>query len=195
MILQLLFSTLPISQILRTAPCAPTKLGGSRNTDAWTDDLDGNNLSADNFFQVRHIFRLDSSYPGHVALIIISPLAKTVDYLNSSTARDGDKMGVVFNLLLSHLGEASLPYEWRVRQGHEPVQGKASADCEIYAMTNAMFIAFGYEVDYGDKDMRVRRHVIANDLHNGPATVFYQPAAGVPIPDVMQQYFYPLSEY
>lgn len=51
------------------------------------------------------------------------------------------------------------------------MQGK-SRHCGTIAMTNALFVAFGYEPDYAGYDLKTRRLVIANELLNDPLAAF-----------------------
>jgi len=77
----------------------------NRDTPAFLDELNEQGFSHDTngFLQVRHILRIDTSiYPGlgeHVSLIVISPLARTVDCLDSEIKRNSYKMTRVFNFI------------------------------------------------------------------------------------------------
>lgn len=83
------------------------------------------------FFSAQHIFypvSLAHMWPnvmgevvrfGHVGLVVISPRAKTVDFLDSLsklTARP-EVVGNMFRLLARHLGRDFIPSEWRMREG------------------------------------------------------------------------------
>ena len=166
-----------------------------RNTEATFKDLNENGLGKENFFKVRHLFLADRSRAGHIALIVISPQARLVDYLDSGIERHDSKMGVVFHLLAEHLGEDFKPFEWRVRQGHSPHQGDTD-DCAVYVMTNAMFIALGYPIDYVGGCMLRRRQRIAIDLLNSASgSIFYNKVPGVPVPAGLEDFHYETADY
>jgi hypothetical protein len=103
-------------------------------------------------------------------------------------------MGVVFRMLSDHLGDLFLPHEWKVRQGYCPHQYH-QRDCAIYTALNAMFIAFGYPIEYTRSDMLNRRYRMAADLLNGSNDMFYTPTPGVAVPKVEEQSFYELTDY
>jgi hypothetical protein len=153
-------------------------------------------LEPENFLQVRHLFLLDRSNCGHMALIVISPEARTVDYLDSAQTRADAKMGVVLKLISDHLGSLFKPCEWKVRQGYSPQQYN-QGDCAIYTALNAMLIAFGYPIEYTRTDMLNRRYRMATELLNGGNGVFYtkKEEDGDSVPKNQEEFYYELTDY
>jgi hypothetical protein len=80
------------------------ELHGHNNDDAFAELLQSG-LHPANFMQLLHLFMLDRSRPGHISLIVISPLAHTVDILDSHVPHDelrrveDQKPGIIFRLL------------------------------------------------------------------------------------------------
>lgn len=61
----------------------------------------------------------------HAGLVVISPRARTVDFLDSLsdiTARP-EVVGNIFRFLSHHLGRDFLPSQWRMREGASAQQG------------------------------------------------------------------------
>ena len=167
---------------------------GQSDTSAGSVQLTQNGLGPANFLQLRHLFLPDRSFTGHMALIVISPEARTVDYLDSAIPRSDEKMGVVLRLISDHLGDLFVPHEWKVRQGYSPLQYR-QRDCAIYTALNAMFIAFGYPTEYTRSDMLNRRYRMAVDLLNGSRGMFYMPTPGEAIAEADEPSFYELTDY
>lgn len=165
-----------------------------RNTHATSEQLTDDGLGPANFLQLRHLFIPDRTTKGHMALIVISPVVRTVDYLDSCIVRNDQKMGIVFSMLSEHLGDLFFPYEWKVRQGRCPSQGN-TPDCAIYTATNAIFIAFGYPINYAGCNMLNRRYTMASELLNGKNGMFHHPAPGAPIVLEQVQFHYELTDY
>lgn len=109
----------------------------------------------------------------HVALIVISPYYRTIDYLNSSETpkrRSGEE-GQIFentlSILASHLGDEFIPSEWRIRRNKAVLQEWHDTRCTAFVVTNAMCVAFGYPLDYAELQFDRKVNRIPSELLHG----------------------------
>lgn len=138
-------------------------------------------LGPDVFDDISHIFipittrftfkgvtgRLQSTL--HSSLLVISPKTRTVDHLDSLRYRDPHPMVMTnaLRVLAEHLRESFEPSGWRIRENGSIDQAFTSMDCTYITLTNAMCIAFGYDLRYEDENMKWRRRRMALDLLYG----------------------------
>lgn len=130
-----------------------------------------------NFLQMRNVFFtiLTRRYPpnpnagsGHAFVIIVSPLARTVDYLDSGNwPPEQDIMGHFFGLLSRYLGRGFNPRDWRMRFDGSIKQAPGSTDCGIHTTANMMSIAFGNYLNHIGRNILRRRERFVSEAWNG----------------------------
>lgn len=96
---------------------------------------------------------------GHVSLLVICPVTKTLDYLDSDndpidTDYTNGLVGRIMQWMSTFLDKPTpdytkepqfVPEEWQYRDSRSRQQGWAPADCGVYAVTQAQYLAFGYD--------------------------------------------------
>jgi hypothetical protein len=125
------------------------------------DEIRGR-LSRQQFWKLRYFFIPVSFVPeyqidAHVAACVISPEAKTVDYVCSggdtglpdSPRSDGAMcLQKIFTWLAEFIGNeegsAFIPSEWKLRTRAGRLQNLWRGDCGVYTVTHIMALAFGY---------------------------------------------------
>jgi len=122
-------------------------------------ELNNAGYTPQRFIQVKHIFvptaiQRPSDGIWHAFLVVISPLARTIDYLDSGNCRpEKDLMGHFFHLLALHLGRAFDPREWRMRLNGSTKQALKSTDCGIFTGANAAAVALGYHLNFHGRNI------------------------------------------
>lgn len=123
-------------------------------------ELTRRGMPKEKFEQVKHLFiSIEYSFPSeHQAVLVISPKAKTIDYLDSwyrGARKDNSNTAITWacKLLGKHLGRSFIHTEWKARTNGSPVQrNSADSDCGVYTLMNVMCLAFGYDLDKLKKD-------------------------------------------
>ncbi|KAJ8070720.1 hypothetical protein OCU04_001091 [Sclerotinia nivalis] len=183
-------------------------------------------FSREEFWQLRYLFIIVQSGTdrvdqfGHVAVCVISPEAKTIDYLCSSDddglirGEGAECVETFISLLTQYLGhQAPLaqrfnPCDWRLRTGRSEVQHKDKPDCGMYMICNIMCLAFGWDLSYGRRgghEMANRRIRLVADLLNGgfrgynntenAHNAFYYPLNNIKPPNSLSENFVPILQY
>lgn len=102
----------------------------------------------------------------HWTLIVVSPMAKTIEYLDSL---GGSPISFVKNIrawLQLELGKHYVADEWTVPDTACARQHN-SFDCGVFTITNAKCIALGLDPTcYDARDMAVQRRRIAAEIIN-----------------------------
>lgn len=100
----------------------------------------------------------DASW-GHIALLAISPEAKTIELFDSDNARTATNIGeaqalvgkamIWMSTFLDNPDDNSVPQfiprEWAWRDDRSQQQPEASSHCGVYTITQAQYLAFGYD--------------------------------------------------
>jgi hypothetical protein len=107
-----------------------------------------------NFYETKYIFIHvpDGTTRDHATLLAISPVYKTVEFLDSERGghekfRD-DVLLKTLILLSTYLRRKFIAPEWRLRFGSSSQQGDNRNDCAVAVMANTMAVAFGYCFPY-----------------------------------------------
>lgn len=95
---------------------------------------------------------------GHIALLVISPVTKTLEFFDS----DNTPIDAVYtrgligrvmqwmSTFLDNPGDINkpqfVPQEWRFRDTRSKQQDPQGTDCGVYVLTQAQYIAFGYDL-------------------------------------------------
>lgn len=94
----------------------------------------------------------------HVFIIDISPLASTIDHINSGKwPPEREILGHFMHLIALHLGRDFNPRDWRRWFNGSVKQVNPSLDWGIHTEANAMAIAFGYTLNNAGRNMLNRR--------------------------------------
>lgn len=170
-------------------------------------DLLGLQMSAAQFLTMRYFFLPISFGPTptqtHAALIVISPEARTFDYL-CSEGDDGQRrllanggagsycIELVFQFLADFLGPLFNRDEWRMRQNESALQpvGPPRTNCGVIAVTYAQCLAYGYPIrdlrtrvwNFHERRMRIAQDLIHRDFD------LWTPAAGT------SEFYFPLLD-
>lgn len=171
----------PVNPCIWTSYIASTYFMSENNSLALAD-WSSQYLGLDTFFDAERIFIpigsainnidpvTDRKLEDHAALIVISPIYKTVDYLDSSptlTRSSGVETKVfekVFHLLSHHLGRKFIWPDWRMRKLKAVVDTNRSGACVLYVLANVMCVAFGYSLDYSQFDINVKRRRVTSEF-------------------------------
>ncbi|RDL36999.1 uncharacterized protein BP5553_04432 [Venustampulla echinocandica] len=116
--------------------------------------LGGLKVTRDIFFATSFIFipfMLDQ--PSQlIPLLVVSPFHRTVELLDSNCSGYGigalevELLGRIFGFLAIHLGNRFNPLDWRLRRDAALQQIFHKGESALTVMSNAMAIAFGYEI-------------------------------------------------
>jgi hypothetical protein len=178
-------------------------------------------LTQEQFWRLRYLFipiiftwvkKHNGVEQGHVALLIISPQAKTIDYLCSNDdsglahERKGSKcLEQVFKWLAYWLRQDEkqyqlVPSEWRMRTNAGENQGYAEfrkRECGLFSTTHAMSLAFRYSSKFikWENNPAIKGHMrnrgmrLSHDLYLASFAMY------APNPDEQQaQQYYPLLD-
>lgn len=158
--------------------------------------------------------------PAHVSLLVICPVTKTLEYLDSdNTPIDTDYthglVGRIMQWMSTFLDNPSsqysdepqfVPREWQFRDTRSRQQGDP-ADCGVYVLTQAQYLAFGYDNKQSEEQnwpneahesllRSYRRYRIALDLTGeglpAPSFSFYKPQFG--LNHIENHQYYPILD-
>lgn len=99
----------------------------------------------------------EADLPNHVALLVICPVTKTLEFLDSVNKPADDDythglVGRIMQWMSTFLDKQEktdtpqfVPEEWQFRDSRSKQQDKKSADCGVYVLTQAQYMAFGYD--------------------------------------------------
>jgi hypothetical protein len=139
-------------------------------------DVDNNgvpfaNPSPEQFWMMRYLFvpvfmpPKQANLAGHVALLVICPVIKTLEFLDSDNEpADADYthglVGRIMQWMSAILDKPTpqytnapqfVPEEWQFRDSRSKQQIKATGDCGVFAVTQAQYMAFGYDYSQSEK--------------------------------------------
>lgn len=101
--------------------------------------------------------------PHHVSLLVICPVTKTLEFLDSDNKPADDDythglVGRIMQWMSTFLDQAEdlnatqfVPEEWQFRDSRSKQQEKNSTDCGVYVLTQAQYIAFGYDYSQSEE--------------------------------------------
>ncbi|KAA8574647.1 hypothetical protein EYC84_003897 [Monilinia fructicola] len=179
------------------------------------------------FWELRYLFitvQSGSDEPGtslgHVAVCVISPESKTIDFLCSGgdrgIVRDNGSQCVetIIRLLVEYLGDEPPlaqrfnPCDWKLRTERSELQDKSKPDCGMYMISNIMCVAFGWDLSYGSRqehELQCRRFRLVSDLQSGgfkgynhaedADNTHYYPLNDIKPPDSLTENFIPILGY
>lgn len=121
------------------------------------------NPSAEQFWMMRYLFvpvymppkRPDG--PNHVSLLVICPITKTLEFLDSDNEPADDDythglVGRIMQWMSTFLDNPRdldapqfVPEEWKFRDSRSRQQFEGFNDCGVYVVTQAQYMAFGYD--------------------------------------------------
>jgi Ulp1 family protease len=103
----------------------------------------------------------------HWTLLVISPMKRTIEYLDSFGSIGADKINNAKLWLAQELGNAYKPEEWKVLETKSAEQHNGY-DCGVFAVTNAKAVALGLDPTcYDASDMAAQRRRVAAELMAG----------------------------
>lgn len=157
--------------------------------------------------------------PNHVSLLVICPVIKTLEFLDSDNkpANDDYTHGLVGRIMqwmstfLDRPQDLSapqfVPEEWQFRDSRSRQQDPNSADCGVFVLTQAQYMAFGY--DYSQSEQQQwppnhersllfshRRFRITSDLTGAglPAPAFSFFDSDFRLGDIQNHQYYPILD-
>lgn len=95
--------------------------------------------------------------PNHVSLLVVCPVTKTLEFLDSDNKPADDDythglVGRIMQWMSKFLDNPSdldasqfVPEEWQFRDSRSRQQEKKSTDCGVFVLTQAQYMAFGYD--------------------------------------------------
>lgn len=101
--------------------------------------------------------------PHHVSLLVICPVTKTLEFLDSDNKPADDDythglVGRIMQWMSTFLDSPEnldapqfVPEEWQFRDSRSKQQEKSSSDCGVYALTQAQYLAFGYDYSQSEE--------------------------------------------
>lgn len=156
---------------------------------------------------------------GHVALLAVSPATKTLEFLDSdNTPVDANYtnglVGRVMQWMSTFLDNPGnlnapqfIPEEWRFRDSRSKQQNPTSTDCGVLVLTQAQYLAFGYDLSQTERQNwpaffkaallnNNRRFRITADITGGglPAPFFSFLDPRYPLNDIQNHQYYPILD-
>lgn len=114
----------------------------------------------------------------HWTLLVVSPLARTIEYFDSMGGRSGPYVQNAKLWLAEELGKGWKEEEWTVPTGSNgagPRQTNGS-DCGVFTCTTARMVVLGVDpMSYGGDDMEVQRGRMVAELLNGGLSGAFEP--------------------
>lgn len=114
----------------------------------------------------------------HWTLLVVSPLARTIEYFDSMGGRAGSYVQNAKLWLAEELGKGWKEEEWTVPTGSYgagPRQTNGS-DCGVFTCTTARMVVLGVDpMAYGGGDMEVQRGRMVAELLNGGLAGEFEP--------------------
>lgn len=102
--------------------------------------------------------------PNHVSLLVICPVTKTLEFLDSDNKPADDDytyglVGRIMKWMSTFLDNPRnldapqfVPEEWQFRDSRSKQQEPTSTDCGVFVLTQAQYMAFGY--DYSQSELQ-----------------------------------------
>lgn len=141
-------------------------------------DLDNARFTKINLLRMRHLFipiavkgPPSIKHPNgrfHVCLVAISPIARTIDFVDSAWEKPNrSAVCHMAKLMALHLERDINPRDWRNRDNGSAKQGKKGTDRGIYYDANAMVVTFGCSLGFTDKNIQNKRIGMTSELLHG----------------------------
>ncbi|KAL1848669.1 hypothetical protein Daus18300_013539 [Diaporthe australafricana] len=193
--------------------------------DVENDGVPFANPSPDQFWMMRYLFIPVYMPPkkegdtGHVALLAVSPATKTLEFLDSDntpvdTNYTHGLVGRVMQWMSTFLDNPGdpdapqfIPEEWRFRDSRSKQQNQTSTDCGIFVLTQAQYLAFGYDLSQAERQdwpaffqaalvNNNRRFRITADITGDglPAPFFSFLDPQYPLSDIQNHQYYPILD-
>lgn len=101
--------------------------------------------------------------PAHVSLLVICPVTKTLEFLDSENEPANKDythglVGRIMQWMSTFLDKSEnlhvpqfIPEEWQFRDSRSRQQAKNSTDCGVYVLTQAQYMAFGYDYSQSEQ--------------------------------------------
>jgi len=113
----------------------------------------------------------------HWTLLVVSPIAHTIEYFDSLDRGPGPFIKVAKDWLKQEMGKNYKEDEWRVvlADGGGPQQSNSS-DCGVFAVTTAKMVLLGINPEaYSSLDIPLQRKRMVAELMNGGFTADFAP--------------------
>ena len=113
----------------------------------------------------------------HWTLLVVSPIAQTIEYFDSMDGRTGPFVKAAQDWLKQEMGRHYKEEEWRVLlpEGGGPQQNNGS-DCGVFTVTTAKMVMLGIEpMAYSSLDIPLQRKRMVAELMNGGFTADFAP--------------------
>lgn len=113
----------------------------------------------------------------HWTLLVVSPMAHTIEYFDSLDRGPGPFIKVAKDWLKQEMGKSYKEDEWRVvlADGGGPQQSNSS-DCGVFAVTTAKMVLLGIDpAAYSSLDIPLQRKRMVAELMNGGFTADFAP--------------------
>lgn len=134
-------------------------------------------IGKEDFFKVERVF-IPVHQGAHWTLLVVSPMAHTIEYFDSMGGRAGSYVQNVKLWLAEELGKEWKEDEWKVPTGSNgagPRQTNGS-DCGVFTCTTAKMVVLGVDpMSYGGDDMEVQRSRMVAELLNDGLNGDFEP--------------------
>ncbi|MCJ1470589.1 hypothetical protein MMC07_009235 [Pseudocyphellaria aurata] len=134
-------------------------------------------IGKENLLKVKHVF-IPVHHGSHWTLLVISPMARTIEYFDSMGGPADSYVQNVKLWLAEELGKGWKENEWKVPTGSfgaGPKQTNGS-DCGVFTCTTARMVLLGVDpMSYGGEDMAVQRSRMVAELLNGGLNGDFEP--------------------
>lgn len=101
--------------------------------------------------------------PNHVSLLVICPVTKTLEFLDSDNKPANDDythglVGRIMQWMSTFLDKSRdmdppqfVPEEWQFRDSRSRQQNMSGTDCGVFVLTQAQYMAFGYDYSQSEE--------------------------------------------
>lgn len=147
---------------------------GAQSVKRWASKA---KIGKEDLLKVERVF-IPVHQGAHWTLLVVSPLARTIEYFDSMGGRAGSYVQNAKLWLAEELGKGWKEEEWTVPTGSYgagPRQTNGS-DCGVFTCTNARMVVLGVDpMAYGGGDMEVQRGRMVAELLNGGLAGEFEP--------------------
>ncbi|KAI9847647.1 MAG: hypothetical protein M1838_000823 [Thelocarpon superellum] len=146
---------------------------GPKSVSRWTTKA---HIGGKTLLDVERVF-IPVHNGNHWTLLVVSPVAKTIEYFDSLDGPPGQFIAQAKLWLREELGALYVDRDWRVLNSPSPQQSN-SLDCGVFTVTTAKMVLLGIDpMAYGPRDIPLQRRRMVAELINGGFSGVFAPAA------------------